>query len=326
MRRHAFAALSCIALFVALPCLHAQERYPSRPIKLIVPSPAGGPTDAFARMLGERLSQDLGQPVVVDNRPGASLIIGTTAVAKADPDGYSLLFTTSSPIVQVPYTVKNVPYDVQKDLTAISHLGSTPLVLYVNASSNIANLKQLFDAAREKPASANYGSVGNGSSFHILGEYMVKQAGVSMVHVPYKSVIAQLQDLVGGQLLVATADISAAAPLVKAGKVRPIAVTGAKRTSLMPDVPTFTEQGIVGMEPFVVWWGVFAPQKTPPPIIEQLSAAIIRFMQLPETRAKLVGFGAEPTGTSAAQANEITRQEMARWQQIIRDLPQIKFD
>ena len=119
---------------------------------------------------------------------------------------------------------------------------------------------------------------------------------------------------------------SAAAPLVKAGKVRPIAVTGAKRTSLLPDVPIFAEQGIVGMEPFVVWWGVFAPQKTPLPTIEQLSAAIVRFMQLPETRAKLVGFGAEPTGTSPAQANEITRQEMTRWQQIIRDLPQIKFD
>ena len=326
MRQHVLAALGCFALFAFLSNSYAQEHYPSRPIKLIVPLPAGGPTDAFARMLGERLSQDLGQPVVVDNRPGASLIIGTSAVAKAEPDGYTLLFTTNAPIVQVPYTVKNVPYDVQRDLTAVSHLGTTPMVLYVNTSSNITNLKQLFEAARRKPAAANYGSIGNGSGFHILNEYTIKQASVNMVHVPYKSVIAQLQDLVGDQLLVATADISAAAPLVKAGKIRPIAVTGAKRSSLLPEVATFDEQGIVGMEPFVVWWGVFAPQKTPKPIVDQLSAAIMRFMQLPETRTKLVSTGAEPTGTSAAQANEIIRQEMARWQQIIRDLPHIKFD
>ena len=326
MRQHVLAALGCLALFASISDFHAQERYPARPVRLIVPSPAGGPTDAFARMLGERLSQDFGQPIVVDNRPGASLILGTAAVAKAEPDGYTLLFTTSTPIVMLPYTMNNLPYDVQKDFTAVSHLGSTPLVLYVNASSNITNLKQLFEAAREKPAAANYGSVGIGSSFHVLGEYMNKQAGVNIVHVPYKGVVAQLQDLVGGQLLVATADISAAAPLVKASKIRPIAVTGAKRSSLLPEVPTFAEQGIVGMEPFVVWWGVFAPQKTPKSIVDQLSAAISRFMQLPETRTKLAGFGAEPTGTSAAQANEITRQEMARWQRIIRDLSHIKFD
>ena len=326
MRRYIFATFSCLLLLAPISSMHAQDRYPSRPIRLIVPLPAGGPTDAFARMLGEKLSQDLGQPVVVDNRPGASLMIGTAAVAKAEPDGYTLLFTTNAPIVQVPFTVKNVPYDVQKDLTALSHLGTTPMVLYVSASSSITSLKQLFDAAREKPASANYGSIGNGSGFHILNEYMIKQAGVGMVHVPYKSVIAQLQDLVGDQLLVATADISAAAPLVKGGKVRPIAVTGAKRSSLLPDVPTFAEQGIVGMEPFVVWWGVFAPQKTPKPIVDQLSTAITRFMHSPETRTKLVATGAEPTGTGSAQANEIIRQEMVRWQQIIRDLPQIKFD
>lgn len=330
MRRQLLSILGVIALAAALaPAgVRAQEaqRYPSRPVRLIVPSPAGGPTDAFARMLAERLSLDFGQPFVVDNRPGASLILGTNAVAKAEADGHTLLFTTSTPIVMVPYTIKNVPYDVQKELTGVSHLGSTPLVLYVNASSPITNLRQLFDEVRAKPAAANYGSIGTGSSFHVLVEYMARQAGISMVHVPYKSVVAQLQDLVGGQLMTATADISAAAGLVKAGKIRPIAVTGAKRSSLLPDVPTFGEQGVVGMEPFVVWWGVFAPQKTPRPVIDQLSTAIARFMQTPEIRARLAGFGAEPTGTNAAQANEITRTEMARWQQIIRDLSHIKFD
>lgn len=326
MRHYVLAALSCLAIFMLLPDSHAQERYPSRPVKLIVPSPAGGPTDAFARMIAEKLSNSLGQPMVVENKPGASLILGTNAVAQAEPDGYTLLFTTSTPIVQVPYTVKKVPYDVQRDLTAVSHLGTIPLVLYVNASSPITNLRQLFDWIKLKPEQANYGSIGTGSSFHILGEYMIKQAGVNMVHVPYKGVVAELQDLVGGQLLTATADISAAAPLVKAGKLRPIAVTGARRSALLPDVPTFAEQGIAGMEPFMVWWGVFAPAKTPKPVVDQLSAEIAKIINSPDGKARLASLGADATGTDAARANEITRSEMARWEQIIRDLAHIKFD
>lgn len=326
MRRRALAALSYLVLFASLPDSFAQERYASRTIKFVVPSGAGGPTDAFARMIAEKLSSSLGQPIVVENKPGASLILGTSAVAQAAPDGYTLLFTTSTPLVQVPYTVKNVPYDVQRDLTGVSHLGSIPLVLYVNASSPVTNLRQLLELAKQKPEQANYGSIGTGSSFHILGEYMIKQAGVKMVHVPYKSVVAELQDLVGGQLLTAPADISAAAPLVAAGKLRPIAVTGSKRSALLPDVPTFGEQGITGMEPFMVWWGVFAPAKTPKPVVDQLSAEIVKIINSPEGKARLASLGADATGTDAARTNEITRSEMARWQQIIRELSYIKFD
>lgn len=330
MRLHRLTVLSGTVLALLLAALGAQaqegQRYPVKPIRFIVPASAGGPSDVIARLIAERLTHSLGQPVLVENRPGASLILGTNAVAKADPDGYTLLFTTSTPIVMVPFTVKKVPYDVQKDFTAVSHVGTTPLVLYVNGSTPITNLRQLFDTARAKPESANYGSYGNGSSAHVLGEFLIRQSGVKMVHVPYKGVAPELQDLVGGQLLTAVADIGSAAPLAKAGKIRPIAVTGTKRSPVLPDIATFAEQGIAGMEPFSPWWGLFAPQQTPRAIVDQLSAEVAKIVKVPEFNARLVSFGIDPSGTTSSQANELTRTEMAKWQLIIRDMPHISFD
>ena len=330
MYSHLPIAFKAAVMVVWLAALGAQAqeaaRYPSRPIRFIVPAPAGGPSDVIARLVAEKLGQSLAQSVVVDNRPGASQMLGTSAVAKADPDGYTLLFTTSTPIVMVPSTVKKVPYDVQKDLTAVSHLGSTPLVLYVNGAGGIMNLRQLFEAVKAKPELANYGSYGNGSSAHVLGEFMIAQAGVRMVHVPYKGVTPELADLVGGQILTAVADIGSAAPLAKAGKIRPIAVTGAKRSSVLPDVATFAEQGISGMEPFSPWWGLFAPQQTPRAIVDQLSAEMVKIVKAPDFNARLVGFGIDPSGTTSAQANDLTRAEIVRWQQIIQSMSHITFE
>ena len=317
-----------IALMFAALGVQAQDavRDPSKPIRFIVPASAGGPSDVIARLVAERLGQAMGQTVVVDNRPGASQMLGTAVVAKADPDGYTLLFTTSTPIVMTPATLKKVPYDVQKDLTAISHLGSTPLVLYVNGATSITNLRQLFDAAKAKPEAANYGSYGNGSSAHVLGEFMIRQANVKMVHVPYKGVAPELQDLMSGQLLTAVADIGSAAPLVKAGRIRPIALTGIKRSAVLPDVATFAEQGISGMEPFSPWWGMFAPRQTPKAIVDQLSVEIAKIVNTPDFNAKLVSFGIDTTGTTSAQANEIARTEMVKWQQITKDMSHISFE
>jgi tripartite-type tricarboxylate transporter receptor subunit TctC len=226
----------------------------------------------------------------------------------------------------VPFTLKNPPYDVQKDLTAVSHLGSTPLVLYVNAESPIQNLHQLSDAVRANPASGNYGSYGNGSTAHVMGEILNRQLNLKMVHVPYKGVAPELQDLTGGQILSAVADIGTAQPLVKGGKIRPIAVTGTTRSPLLPDVATFSEQGVSGMEPFSPWWGLFAPKNTPRPIVDQLATEIAKVVASPDVRSRLLGFGIDPTGTTSAQANEIMRADMARWQAIIRDVSYINFE
>ncbi len=326
MRRTALKC-SLAVLACAMTGAWAQEAaYPSKPLRFIVPAAAGGPSDVVARIFAEKLGQALGQPVVVENKPGGSLTIGTVAVAQAQPDGYTLLFTTSTPIVMVPFTMKKVPYDVQKDLVTVSHLGSTPLVLYVNATSSIHNLKQLGDVVRAKPEAANYGSYGNGSSAHVLGEILNRQTGLKMAHIPYKGVAPELQDLLAGNIMTAVADIGSAIPLVKGGKIRPIAVTGTSRSGALPEVPTFAEQGVAGMEPFSPWWGLFAPSQTPRPIVDRLSAELARIVRQPDMHSRLLTFGIDATGTTSAQGNEITRTDMARWQGIIRDVSYINFE
>ena len=319
-------ALAAVATAVAPSGWAQSDGYPHRPLRFIVPAAAGGPGDVMARLFAERLGRALGQAIVVENKPGASLTLGTAAVAQAQPDGYTLLFTTSTPIVMVPQTMKKAPYDVEKDLLAVSHLGSTSLVLYVNAASPIRNLEQLKQAAQAQPQSANYGSYGNGSSAHVLGEILNRQLVLSMVHVPYKGVAPELQDLIAGNLMTAVADIGTAAPLVKAGRLRPIAVTGSKRASTLPDVPTFAEQGVSGMEPFSPWWGVFAPARTPPAVVERLSQALAKVAHEPEMQTRLLGLGIDATGTTSAQATEITRVEVSRWKKILGEVSDINFE
>lgn len=304
----------------------ATENYPSRVVRFIVPASAGGPSDIVARLVADKLSQSVGQPVIVENRPGGSLMIGTSAVAKSEPDGYTLLVTTSTPIVTVPFTMKNVPYDVQQDLVTVSHLGSTPLVLYVSSARPARTLKDVLEIARTKPEQANYGSYGTGSSAHILNEIVLRQTRVTMVHVPYKGVAPELQDLVGGQILTAVADIGSAAPLVQGGTIRPVAVTGPKRSTLLPDVPTFAEQGVTGLEPFSPWWGVFAPRKTPKAIVDRLSTEIQKIVKSPEFSARMERLGIEPTGLLSEEADRTTRDEMSRWKGIIANLPDVKFE
>jgi tripartite-type tricarboxylate transporter receptor subunit TctC len=321
------AAIAAVALMGASAAMaQSADQYPSRVVKFIVPASAGGPSDIVARLVADKLTQSIGQPVIVENRPGGSLMIGTAAVAKSDPDGYTLLVTTSTPIVTVPFTMKNVPYDVQQDLITVSHLGSTPLVLYVSSNTPAKNLKDVLEIAKAKPASANYGSYGTGSSAHILNEHMIKQSGVKMVHIPYKGVAPELQDLVGGQILTGVADIGSAAPLVQGNQIKPVAVTGAKRSALLPEVGTFAEQGIAGLEPFSPWWGVFAPRKTPKPIVDKLSVEIQKIVRSPEFNAKMASLGIEPTGLLVDEADRATRDEMARWQKIIANLSDIKFE
>jgi tripartite-type tricarboxylate transporter receptor subunit TctC len=321
-RRVVAAAFACGALASA----HAQTGYPSRPVHFVVPASAGGPSDIVARLVADKLSQALGQPVIVDNKPGASQTLGTAFVAKAEADGYTLLFTTSTPIVLTPYTTKNITYDVKRDLTLITHVGTTPLVMYANMSVPSTSIKTLVQLAKEKPGTYTYGSYGNGSSAHLVGEYLSKQEGITLVHVPYKGVAPEVSDLVSGQINYGIADIGVPAPFVKSGKLRPIAVTGNRRASALPDVPTFAEQGVAGMEPFSPWWGLFAPAALPKAIVEKLSVEMIKIVKSPDFAAKLTNLGGDPTGLNPSASTAALNQELARWQKIIADLPGITFE
>lgn len=302
------------------------ERYPARPVRFIVPAAAGGPSDIVARLVAQRLAEPLGQPVVVENMPGAGLMLGTSAVAKARPDGYTLLFTTSTPIVMTPFTVRKVPYDVKRDLTTVAHLGSTPLVMYVNAGAPVRTVREFAEFARARAGQVAYGSYGVGSSAHVLMETLARQLGVKLVHVPYKGVSPQIQDLASGQVVAAVADIGTPAPFVKSGRIRPIAVTGARRASSLPEVPTFGEQGVSGMEPFSPWWGLFAPAATPAPVIARVGTEVVRIVRSPEFTTRLAELGGDATGETAEAAQALVRAEWARWEKIIGELSDIAFE
>lgn len=302
------------------------ERYPARPIRFIVPASAGGPSDVVARLVAQRLAEPLGQPVVVENMPGAGLMLGTSAVAKARPDGYTMLLTTSTPIVMTPFTVRKVPYDVKRDLTTVAHLATSPLVMYVNAGTPVRSVREFAEFARARAGQVAYGSYGVGSSAHVLMETLARQLGVKLVHVPYKGVAPQVQDLASGQVVTAVADIGTPAPLVKSGRIRPIAITGARRASALPEVPTFAEQGVTGMEPFSPWWGLFAPAATPAPVIARVGAEVVRIVRSPEFTSRLADLGADATGETAEAAQALVRAEWARWEKIIGDLSDIAFE
>jgi len=326
LRRRLLAGLSLIPLASQRAQAQATAAYPSRPVKLVVPASAGGPSDLVARMVAAPLSETLRQPVLVENAPGAGMTLGATTVAKAAPDGHTLLFTTSTPIVMSPFTVKKLPYDVKRDLVTVSHVGSTPLVLYVNSGVPVRTVREFAEWARSRSGDVSYGSYGIGSSAHVLMEYLARQLGIKLVHVPYKGVAPEIQDLAGGQIAAAVADVGVPAPMVKSGRIRPVAVTGARRASSLPDVPTFAEQGIVGMEPFSPWWGLFAPAGTPAPIVARLGAETARIARTPEFIAKLRELGGDPSGEGPEQAGVMVRDEWARWERIIGSLSDISFE
>lgn len=317
--------LSTALLGIACAPVWAQG-YPNKPVRFIVPASPGGPSDIIARLVADQLSQGLKQPVIVENKPGASQTLGTAYVAKAAADGYTLLFTTSTPIVMTPFTTRKLPYDVKRDLIAVSHVGTTPLVLYVNNTLPVRSLKEMIQVAKSKPGELSYGSYGNGSSAHLLGEYFSRQAGIKLVHVPYKGVSPQIADLASGQINFAVADIGVPAPFVKSGKLHPLAVTGSRRSESLPGVPTFAEQGIAGMEPFSPWWGLFAPAATPQPVVAALAAEVTRIVKSPGFAARFAVFGAEPTGLDSAGATAALNEELARWEKIVAALPDIQFE
>ncbi len=307
-------AASCGLLLAAL--VAEAQAFPDKTVRLVVPFPAGGSTDIISRTLGQELSKMWGRQVVIDNRPGGSGIIGTDLVAKSAPDGYTLLVTTA-PFAIVPSLVDKLPYDPAKDFEPITLINTTPLVVVVNPNLPAKSIQELIALAKAKPGALNFGSAGSGGANHLAGELFSVMAGVKMVHVPYKGNAPALTDLVGGHVDVAFNGVTSALPLIKAGKLRPLAVTSLTRSGALPDIPTLDELGLKGFQA-IAWNGLSAPARTPKELIARINTDVLKVIRSPEFVERLKGEGADPVGNSPEQFTAFLREETAKWSKVIK--------
>ncbi len=313
---------TAIGLTVAAPALLAPpafaQPWPTKPVTLVVPFPAGGTTDVLARALAEKLQQSLGQPVIVESRPGAGATLGADYVAKAKPDGYTLL------IGAVHHTIassvyKKLPYDFQKDFVPITGLALVPNVLVVNAGATSAkSVAELVAALKAHPGQWSYGSNGNGTAQHLIGTQFQNATGTTLLHVPYKGSGPLATDLLGAQIQMSFDTITPVLPHIKAGKLRALAVTTARRSSALPDVPTLEEAGLKGFD-IGTWFGVLAPAATPRDIVARLNAEMVKVIQAPEFRKRMDEIGAEPTGGSSEQLAAQIRSETGRFAKLVKE-------
>ena len=307
------------ALFALASGLALAQAYPTKPVTMIVPWPAGGPSDLAARPLGKGLADNLGKPFVIDNRGGASGNIGTAVVAKSAPDGYTVLVTSSAPIVINPNVFKSMPYDAQKELVGITNVLRVPLVLAVHPSLGVKDLKGLRDWIAKNKQKAQYASAGNGTPQHMTGELFKTQAGLKdLVHVPYKGSAPALTDAIGGHVPMVWDSTIAILNQLKEKKLIPIAVSSAKRHPGLPDVPTFAEAGLKGVESYA-WYGFFAPAKTPKEVVDRLNAEAIKVMKTPDFQKVLADTGSEYVGDTPANFAKFIQTEQAKWAKVAKD-------
>ena len=317
--RRTFAKFIAAALVAGVGCVGAAyaQNYPTKPVTLVVPYPAGGANDMLGRLIGQKLSEGLGQQFIIDNKPGAGTLIGGNIVAKAAPDGYTLLVGGFASNAVSPILFK-ADYDPLTAFEPIGLFGTAPIVVITQPNSKYKSLKDVVDADKAKPGEVMYGSSGNGSPLHLAGEMFTAQAKVNMTHVPYKGGSAHILDLIGGRLDVIFDTSTNSTPLIKGGKVRPIAVSSKKRLPDFPDVPTFTE---AGYPDFSVngWYALYAPAKTPKPIVDKLSAELQKVLKQPEVIEKLRGVGVSPASGVASEAGKYGLEEFARYTKLIKD-------
>ncbi len=311
--------LGCmIAMLLAGAALGAQaENYPSKPIRMIVPFSVGGTTDILARIIGQELTKAWGQQVIIDNRPGAGGNIGADLVAKSAPDGYTLVMGTVGTHAINASLYKKMPYDTVKDFAPITLVAAVPNVLVVHPAVPAKSVKELIEYAKANPGKLSFASSGNGTSVHLSGELFKAMAGVSMTHIPYKGSAPAIIDLMGGQVQLMFDNMPTALPHVKAGRLRALAVTSAKRSPAMPDLPTIAEAGVAGYEASS-WFGVLAPAGTPSAIVTKLNGEIVRILGLPEIKERLLSQGAEPVGNSPEQFAAHITAEMAKWGNVVK--------
>lgn len=313
---HRRALLAGIAALATLGITAHADTYPSKPVRLMVPFPPGGPTDVLARIVAPRLAERLGQAVVVDNKPGASGMVGADMVAKAAPDGYTLLVNASIHVIN-PSLYPKQPYDAIADFAPISNLADVPLVLAVNPKLPVRTVKELVALGKSAKDPLAFASAGNGASQHLAGEAFKVAAGIDMLHVPYKGSAPALTDLIGGQVQLMFDSMPSAMPFVKSGAVRAVAVTTTKRSSALPDVPTVAESGYPGFS-ISTWYGMWAPAGTPPAIVQRVATEVAAIVRQPEVRAQLEKLGAEPVGNSPVEFAGFTRSELSKWAGIVK--------
>jgi tripartite-type tricarboxylate transporter receptor subunit TctC len=307
------------AILVAVACAVCQHAYayPDKPIRVVVPFPPGGGADVTMRMISDGLRAQLGQPLVIENRGGGSTIIGTDLVAKARADGYTLLIATSTFAIN-PSLHASLPYDSVKDLAPITLVALTPYVMVVHPSLPVKTVKELIALAKRKPNELTYASVGNGSATHLATEMLASRAGIRMVHVPYKGSAPAVNDLVGGHVTIYIGSMPGSMPQARAGKLRAIAVTGAKRAPAAPDVPTIAESGLPGYE-FTSWYGLFAPGGTPSPIVNQVQNAVTKVFERREIRDRFVAEGNEAVGSTPEQFAATVKTDIAKYAKVVKD-------
>ncbi len=305
-----------IAATVATPLVLAQP-YPSKPVRMIVPFTAGGPSDITARIIAQKLTEAWGQQVVIENRTGASGTIGTELVAKAPPDGYTVLSSASAHVI-VPSILPKVPYDAIRDFVPVTVVMSSPLLLVVTPTLPVRNIKEFIALAKARPGELSFASSGSGSSTHLTSELLKSVTGTKMIHVPYKGQSQALTDVISGQIPFMFNSLPPVIGFVKAKRLRVLAITSEKRSAQLPDIPTFAESGY---KEFVTgsWYAVWLPAKTPEAIVTRLNTEIVRIVNLPDVRNRIVELGGEPVANSPAAFNAFQKTEMARWAKVIRD-------
>lgn len=304
------APVLALAILAAAPLAQAQSDYPARPIRLVVPFAATGVSDTVARVIAQRVSETIGQQMVVENRGGAGGAIGTELVAKAAPDGYTLVLGSLTTHTIAPHVYKRVGYDALNDFAAISLVTTAPNLIAVNTNVPARSVRDVIALAKAKPGSLAFASSGVGSMLHLAGEMMNSQAGIEMLHIPYKGVALAYPDVFSGQVPVIFDSVISASPHIRAGKIRPLAVTSRTRSPVLPDVPTMQEAGLAGYE-MTSWSAIFAPARTPQPVIDRLNREINAALRTPEVRDRLVSVGAEVHGTTPKELNDVMRRDFA---------------
>lgn len=306
-----------VAALIALAAPAQAQTYPAKPIRLIVPFPPGGGSDTMGRIIGQKLGERLGQQVVVDNRPGAGGSIGADVAAKAPPDGHTLLLGSASEIAQYPNVNPKLPYNPQRDFEPITLVGNVPLLLVVHPSLPVRTVREVIALARSSPGKLNFSSAGNGSTTHLAVELMRLETGIKLSHVPYKGSVPAVTDLVAGNVQLGMPTMPAALPFVRSGRLRAIAISTAKRSPTLADVPTVREGGVKDYDA-VLWTGVLAPAATPQPVITRLHGELAQIVRLEDVKEALAKQGAEPVVTTPEQFSAYIRAEFAKWGKVVK--------
>jgi len=310
-----FAASLVFGLYA---CPATAQTYPAKPVRMMVPFPAGGGSDTMGRIVGNKLSERLGQQIVVENRPGAAGSIGADIVARAPADGYTLLLGSTSELVQYPNVNPKIPYDPVRDFAPITLVGTIPLVLVVHPSLPVRNVKDLVALAKGRPGEINFGSAGQGATTHLAVELFILLSKVKLTHVPYKGSPQAVADLVAGNVQLGIPTMPAALPFIKSGRVKVLAVSTARRTANLPDVPTLAEAGVKGYEA-TLWTGILAPTGTPAPIIDRLNGEIAKVLALKDVQEALARQGAEAQSGTPAQFSAFIKSDYAKWARVVKE-------